>query len=361
MTPSTRMKILQITSYPPPRAGWGVRVEFLKKRLESEGHICTVLNLGRSRTIPSPEYETVLGGMDYVKKVWRFSRAGFVVHMHMNGESPKGFVLTLLAELINLLWGRRCFLTFHAGIDQPYFPRPKYPLLVPMYWLIFTIPKRIVCNNEAVKAKIVEYGVDPDKIVPIPAFSTQYVERDPVSLPPDVAAFYARFPQVVLTYIRFREGFYIDTMIEGFAIAAERLPALGLAVCGRSGDIEESLLTDLEERIDRHGLGNRVYMIDDLTHAEFLEALSASVLYLRTPTTDGVASSVLESLALRVPVVGSQNGTRPDGVIAYTATDPADLAAKVIDVAQNHEQVVASLPRPEVRDTLADEVALLTR
>ena len=125
MTPSTRVKILQITSYPPPRAGWGVRVEFLKKRLESEGHICTVLNLGRSRTIPSPEYETVLGGLDYVKKVWRFSRAGFVVHMHMNGESPKGFVLTLLAECINLLWGRRCFLTFHAGIDQPYFPRPK--------------------------------------------------------------------------------------------------------------------------------------------------------------------------------------------------------------------------------------------
>jgi len=230
-----------------------------------------------------------------------------------------------------------------------------------MYWMIFTIPRRIVCNNEAVKAKIVEYGVDPDKIVPIPAFSTQYVERDPVSLPDDVAEFYARFPQVVLTYIRFREGFYIDTMIEGFAIAAARVPTLGLAVCGRSGDIEESLLADLQARIDRHGLGDRVYMIDDLTHAEFLEALSASVLYLRTPTTDGVASSVLESLALRVPVVGSQNGTRPDGVVTYTATDPADLAAKVLDVAQNHERVVASLPRPDVRDTLADEVALLTR
>ena len=109
MTPSTRVKILQITSYPPPRAGWGVRVEFLKKRLESEGHVCTVLNLGRSRTIPSPEYETVLGGSDYVKKVWRFSRAGYTVHMHMNGESPKGFVLTLLAEFINLLWGPAAF------------------------------------------------------------------------------------------------------------------------------------------------------------------------------------------------------------------------------------------------------------
>jgi glycosyltransferase involved in cell wall biosynthesis len=358
---SNGVKILQITSYPPPRAGWGVRVEFLKKQLEAEGHVCTVLNLGRSRTIPSPEYETVLGGVDYVRKVWRFSRAGFVVHMHMNGESPKGFVLSLLAEFINLMWGQRCFLTFHAGIDQPYFPRPKYPLLIPVYWMIFTIPRRIICNNEAVKAKIVEYGVDPTKIVPIPAFSTQYIEREPVALPPQVAEFYDRYEHAVLTYIRFRDGFYIDTMIEGFAIAAARIPTLGLALCGRSGDIEESLLTDLQSRISRHGLGDRVYMIDDLTHPEFLEALGRSVLYLRTPTTDGVASSVLESLALGVPVVGSQNGTRPAGVITYEATSPADLAAKVVHVVQHHEMVVNSLPRPEVRDTLADEVALLTQ
>jgi hypothetical protein len=53
-------RILEITSYPPPRAGWGIRVEYLKHRLEAEGHTCTVLNLGTSRTIPSPEYETVL-------------------------------------------------------------------------------------------------------------------------------------------------------------------------------------------------------------------------------------------------------------------------------------------------------------
>jgi len=115
---SNGVKILQITSYPPPRAGWGVRVEFLKKRLEAEDHVCTVLNIGRSRTIPSPEYETVMGGLDYLVKVWRFSRRGFVVHMHVNGEAEVGFILALVAEVINLAWGKRCFLTFHAGIDH---------------------------------------------------------------------------------------------------------------------------------------------------------------------------------------------------------------------------------------------------
>jgi len=356
----TPAKILQITSYPPPRAGWGVRVEFLKKRLEAEGHTCVVLNTGRSRTIPSPEYETVMNGVDYVRKVWRFSCRGFVIHMHVNGESPKGFVLCLLAEFINLLWGKRCFLTFHAGVDQPYFPRPKWPILWPMYWVMFAIPRRIVCNSAAVKAKIVEYGVAAEKIVPIPAFSTQYVEREPVELPEHVERFFRRVPQVVFTYIRFRDGFYLDTMIEGFARVAGALPSTGLAICGVSGDIDPVLFNDLESRIDRHKLADRICMIEDLTHPAFLEALTRSALYLRTPTTDGVASSVLESLALGTPVVGSENGTRPAGVITYRAADPDDLACKVIHVLRCRPSIIQAMTSPELNDTLAEETALLT-
>ena len=167
-------KILEITSYPPPRAGWGVRVQFLKRHLEAHGHECVVLNIGTSRMIPSDEYETVLGAGDYVRKVWRYARAGFCAHVHVNGQSPKGFVLAITAELLNLACGRRCILTFHAGLDQAYFPRPRAPLLLPMFWLLFAVPRLVICNSEAVKAKIAEYGVRPEKIVPIAAFSRQY-------------------------------------------------------------------------------------------------------------------------------------------------------------------------------------------
>ena len=77
MTPAAPVRLLEVTSYPPPRAGWGIRVEFLKKRLEAEGHTCVVLNISTSRNIPSAEYETVLGGGDFLRKVWRFARQGF--------------------------------------------------------------------------------------------------------------------------------------------------------------------------------------------------------------------------------------------------------------------------------------------
>jgi glycosyltransferase involved in cell wall biosynthesis len=357
----TPRKILQITSYPPPRAGWGVRVEFLKKHLEANGHECVVLNLGRSRFTPSPEYETVLGGVDYVKKVWRFSRRGFLVHMHLNGESPKGFVLTLLAQFINLVHARRCVITFHAGVNQPYFPRPKWPVLLPMYKLIFGIPRTIVCNSEAVRQKIAEYGVPLSKIHAIPAFSTQYLELRPVALPDAAEAFYAEYPEAIFTYVRIRDGFYLDTLIEGFALLAKARPRAGLVLNGVSGDVDPGLWADVEARIARHGLRDRVCVIDDLDHDQFLVALTRSSLYLRTPTTDGVASSVLESLALKVPVVAAQNGTRPDGVVCYTADDPVSLADAVADTLDRRKAIAASLPAVVIRDTVSEENALLTR
>ena len=62
-------KILEVTAYPPPRSGWAVRVEYVKKQLERAGHACVVINIGASRAIPSTEYETVLGAGDFIRKV----------------------------------------------------------------------------------------------------------------------------------------------------------------------------------------------------------------------------------------------------------------------------------------------------
>ena len=44
----------------------------------------------------------------------------------------------------NLASGERGCLTFHAGVDPIYFPRQKAPALVPLYWLMFAIPRRII-------------------------------------------------------------------------------------------------------------------------------------------------------------------------------------------------------------------------
>jgi glycosyltransferase involved in cell wall biosynthesis len=355
-----RRKILQITSYPPPRAGWGVRVQFLKRRLEADGHECVVLNIGTSRRIPSDEYETVLGAWDYARKVWRYSRAGFVAHVHVNGQSPKGFLLAIAAQLINLACGRRSVLTFHAGLDQAYFPRPRAPLLLPVFWILFAVPKRIICNSEAVKRKIVEYGVPAEKVVPIAAFSHQYLEFDRVSLGEPLETFYLQFPEILFCYINLRAGFNADVLLDGFARLAQRRGDVGLMICGLSGHREGPVAQDFSERIARYGLDSRIKTVGDLDRHHFLTALCRSAIYVRTPTSDGVSSSVLEALCLGVPVVAAENGTRPPSVITYLATDPVDLADTLDRVLSSHAEIVTTLHRPVVPDTLADEARLLT-
>lgn len=360
-TSQSGARILEVTSYPPPRAGWGIRVEFLKKALERDGHTCVVLNTGASRLIPSPEYETVLGGRDFVEKVWRYSRKGFVVHAHANGDAVKGMLLALAAETINLLCGRRCFLTFHAGVIQRYFPREKSGKLTPLFWLLFAIPRRVICNSAAVKAKIQEYGVPPEKIVPIAAFSKQYMEYEPAELPGAMTAFYDRYPHVIFTYVRMRPLFYPLTMVDGLAALVAKRKDVGLILCGGLSHRDEGVWEAVEQRIKAHGLEAHVCLVDDLDHDAFLTALKRSTLYLRTPITDGVASSVLESLALGVPVVGCDNGTRPQGVLTYKVDDADEMARQLEYVIGNRAQVVDTLKRIEVPDTLAEEAALLVQ
>lgn len=352
-------KILEITSYPPPRAGWGVRVEFLKRHLCAAGHECVVLNIGRSRRTASSEYETVLSGVDYVRKVWKFSRAGFTTHVHINGATAKGLVLTIAAQALNLFCGKRCVLTFHAGVSQVYFPRARAPLLWPVFWLMFTLPRTIICNSEAVKAKIEEYGIAPGKIRPIPAFSRQYLENGAISLDDRIAAFYRRFEHTVFTYVRVRPGFYLDVLIDGFARLADRRAHVGLVICGVAGDIDVAVWREVERLIAHHNLADRICIVDDLDHPHFLAALERSALYLRTPTSDGVASSVLEALALGVPVVAAENGTRPSGTITYTPTDPEALSEAVDKVLSNRAQAVAAIPPVPLPDTLHEEAVLL--
>ena len=59
---------------------------------------------------------------------------------------------------------------------------------------------------------------------------------------------------------------------------------------------------------------------------------------------------MLEALALRVPVVACENGTRRAGVITYPPTDAHRLAAAVEHVLDHRAAVVSSMPRLELSD-----------
>ncbi len=349
-----QIKVLEISSYPPPRAGWGMRIYFLKQEMEKMGHICEVLNTGKGRFLTGRDFIPVFSGLDYVKKVFKYRLKGYLIHMHLNGDSPKGFVLTTLALLISLITFRRPVITFHAGPVQKYFPQFKAPWLTPLYKFIFTAPRHIICNNEAVKEKIVGYGINPDKIIPIQAFSKQYLNFEKVELKPEVENFFKEHDPVICSYVFFRPEFFIEDMIHAVAKLVKRYPKFGLIIMGSDMGSEDIQALIKELKIEDH-----VILAGDQDHDAFLTIMTRSKFYLRTPFKDGVSSSVLEALSLDVPVVACDNGSRPPSTVTYENRNVDDMAEKVSYVIDNHEQVVKNIIHPEIADTIVDEIRVL--
>ena len=357
-------KVLEISSYPPPRAGWGVRVYYLKREIEKRGDVCEVLNIGKSRFLTGRDFIPCFGALDYVRKVLLYRLRGYLVHMHLNGDSPKGFLLTIAALLISALTLRRAVITFHAGPVQTYFPKEKAPHLAPMFKLIFKLSKYIICNEEKVKSNIAAYGVPPSKIYPIQAFSKQYLDFKRVPLPPDIEAIFNNHFPVVVSYMFFRPVYFVEDLFRAFRGVLNAYPRAKLLILGdhRPEDDELASYASRCMNLARElGIHEAIHFAGDLDHDTFLTVLEKATVFFRTHVVDGVSSSVLEALSLRVPVVAVDNGIRPPQVFTYPNRDVDEMIRLLCHVIDRNREIRENLEPPPIPDTVAEEIALLRR
>src|SRR5690349_12938881 len=203
-------RILQIGNWPPPVCGWSMSLVGLRKELESRGWDCQVMNLNENRRVKSPQYIDVQNGWDYFRKVLRLVRRGYAVHVRVNGETKKGYVLALSALLLARFWRLAALLTYCGGHQQSFFPAPKRSLRHGAFSLLFRVAARIYCNSEAVKAAILTTAIAPEKVVPIPHFSNQYVQFAPVPLPGEVQEFCRRHDAVFFVYLCYRKEYMLE-------------------------------------------------------------------------------------------------------------------------------------------------------
>ena len=351
----TDKRILEIGNWPPPVCSWSMSLVGLRKELEARGWHCQVMNLNENRRLHSPEYIDVQSGWDYFWKVLRHVRQGYAVHVRVNGETRKGYLLALAALLLARLARRPALLTYGGGHQQSYFPAPKGSLRHLAFSLLFRIPQRIYCNSEAVKKVLLTTGIPAGKVEPIPHFSSYYVEFVPVPLPPQVEEFYRTHEGVFFSYVCFRKEFALDFLAEAVRRFRREFPTIGFLLVGpwdREMDSMKTFMT--EQKIE-----DAVCLLASVPHESFLTLLSRSLAYIRTPVTDGTCSSVLESLKLKVPVLAADNGTRPPGTALWKEGDLESLLALMRETAQNHAAMVAAIPEIEVEDNtgkLADSI-----
>ena len=333
-------RILEIGNWPPPVCSWSVSLVGLRKELEARGWECRVMNLNENRRVPSPEYIDVQNGWDYLRKLLRCVRNGCAVHVRVNGEAVKGYVIALLALLAARLWRRPALLTYGGGHQQTYFPAPYFSIRYLAFSLLFRIPIRIYCNSEKIKQVILTTGIAPERVLPIPHTSSEYVEFLPSDLPPDVQRFFASHDGVFFSYVCFRKEFELPFLAEAIRKIRAFAPNVGFLFVGPW----ERELPRMKNFLTAEKIEDVVFLMGSVAHDLFLDLLSHSLAYIRTPVTDGVCSSVLESLMLRIPVLAANNGTRPFGTELWQPGDTESLLGLMRAILATREEFVARIP-----------------
>lgn len=351
----SRPKVLQIGNYPPPLCGWSMHTQLLHDALLEAGAESMVLDIGPSRTIKNRGCEPTLGGIDYFVKLLRYRARGYTFHAHVNGDSWKGYLLALSALLLGQFTGRPGLLTFHAGPVQQRFPRQRG------FWFwafraLFRSSGQIICNHEPVRSLILEYGVAPNRVHAIPAFSVQYGHPSGAPLPAAIDAFLASRAPVVFSYALFRPEFTIELLMQTAARLKAHFPTLGLLIVG-----PRDIPHDVAALIATSGLSETVLVAGNLNHEVFLETMRRCAVVVRTHLRDGVCSSVLEALSQGLPVVAAEDGIRPPSVVTYDASRNDDLFDKLSGVLVDLDAARNRVIRPPVIDHLASEVEVVLK
>ena len=344
-------KILQIGNYPPPMCGWAIQTKLVTEELRRRGHICKVLKLNENRKVKDPAYIDVQGGFDYLFKVLRYALTGYRLNVHVNGQSKKGYLLALMAALVGQIVLRPALITFHGGLSQAYFPRSDSARLRWAFGLLFHLAGGIACDDDFVKQAIIDYGIRPDKVTAIETFSPQYLSFQPAPLSEDVASFLGSHSPVFFCYVAFRPEYQLATLREAMNQFRRDNPYAGFIWLGFTAKELPAAQDYVRDWPDAERLS--LLLLGNLAHDEFLTLLSRCFACIRTPACDGVAASVLESLVMGVPVVASENGRRPVGILCYSETDAGDLHAKLVSVVENYSEIKASLERLEYSNNVA--------
>src|SRR5712691_164769 len=292
-------RILEIGNWAPPVCSWSMSLVGLRKELEARGWDCRVMNLNENRRVRSPEYIDVQNGWDYLWKVLRGVRGGCAIHTRVNAESVDLYILAFLAMLLARFWRCPALLTYGGGHQQTYFPAPRLSLRHLAFSSLFRLPDRIYCNSEAVKRVLLNTGIPPERVLPIPHTSPYYVEFTRSPLPEGVERFLGCHDGVFFSYVCFRKEFGLEFLAEAIRRFRMRFPRIGFLWVG-PWDRE---MTSMREFLRDQGIDNSVFILGSVPHEMFLNILSRTLGYIRTPVTDGVCSSVLESLKIKVPVL----------------------------------------------------------
>jgi glycosyltransferase involved in cell wall biosynthesis len=303
------MKILLIGPQPPPHGGISVHVAGIERQLTAAGVRCQILDITK-----------ISNRLGFAMTLAGFAARGWTLHLHTNGHNRNSWILAWLCGLAGRI-GRGSALTLHSGMAPQYVSsavRGRRSFLA----VTCRLHQRIICVAPEIKDAVVSLGMPEDRIEITPAFLAP--ERKSAAIDARFHAWMEQHRPRLSTALFFRPEYGFDLLIDAMLRLRERHPEAGCVVMGSGEEFQKA-----RERVAKAGLDRHILLAGDVDHDTCLALMSASDVFVRPTLEDGDSISVREALALEVPVVASQVGTRPPGAILFHPGDVEDLLSKL--------------------------------
>jgi glycosyltransferase involved in cell wall biosynthesis len=304
-----------IGSYPPPHGGQSVHIANMAAYLRTEGLTTQVLNTSSNKTVQAEGVINIRNTRALLTRLLKGPRIR-LIHVHVATLQELGKLVPAIAAAAV----RRSIVvvTVHSGnsaaqlASSPLFQR--------------TLAKRLLASanavifvNETLKREMTS-AIQLRNVAVIPAFSIDFQRG---SLPADVARFMRAHTPTLTCAGLFEPTYGFDQAVLLLKRLREIQPNAGLVLMGDPRGAEEC-----RQQIADLGLEQHVALCGNLDHAQCLEVMRESTVFLRPTRFDGDALSVREALALGVPVIASTTDFRPDGCVLYRNGDFDDLVTK---------------------------------
>jgi glycosyltransferase involved in cell wall biosynthesis len=339
------MVVLQLGAYPPPHGGVQTNLVAIREHVRRRGGRAPVINLTRHRRPSADDVYYPRSAFEVIRLLNELPAD--IIHVHIGGHLSRRLLALCLA--CSLIPARRVVLTFHSGG----YPSGSGGMRArPRSTAGFVLRRldAIIAVNPEIAALFLRFGVDPSSVHVICPYAPVSVAEG-VSLPESLRAFQRAHAPMLTTVGLLEPEYDLALQIRTLAAVRQRFPDAGLMIIG-SG----SLRPDLIRFVEGQEHGSHVLLCGDVAHDQTLRAIAGSDVFLRTTRYDGDSVSVREALELGVPVIATDNGMRPPGVVLIPPASEVALSgaiervlrepihiARASDADRNHIEDVMSL------------------